>query len=224
MKYSTVLADPPWQESGGGKIKRGADRHYPLMSIEAICALPVSALAEPNAHLYLWATNNFLERAFEVIKAWGFRYVTCVTWGKYDFVTGKMNVGLGQYFRGSSEQLLFAVRGRVPYRINPETQKRAQGRTLVLEPRGEHSAKPAVFRRIIERVSPGPYLELFARERVPGWDAWGNEVESSVTINEGPCTPRVDPESGTNTLRAVAESPTEAPPAADGLASPSKAL
>lgn len=91
----------------------------------------------------------------------------------------RIQKGLGQYFRGASEHLLFGVRGTLPYRTTREG-KRAQGCTLVLEPRGEHSEKPEAFRRVIEHVSPGPYLELFARRRVPGWDAWGNEVDSDV--------------------------------------------
>jgi len=171
-QYGTVLADPPWPERGGGKIKRGADRHYPLMSVEAIKALlvhglPVVEHALPDSHLYLWATNNYLPDAIEVMRAWGFRYVTCITWAKD-------RPGLGQYFRGMTEHLLFGVRGQPPYRIIDG--KRAQGTTLISAPRTEHSVKPAEFHRLIERVSAGPYLELFARRPMEGWDVWGNEV------------------------------------------------
>lgn len=81
-KYKTIYADPPWKESGGGKIKRGADRHYPLMSTKEICELPVWKIADDNCHLYLWTTNNFLQDAFKVIEAWGFTYITCITWMK----------------------------------------------------------------------------------------------------------------------------------------------
>lgn len=179
QRFSTLLADPPWLERGGGQVKRGADRHYPLMSTAAICKLPVHRLADDNAHLYLWVTNNFLPDGLEVMAAWGFRYVTNLAWGKVR--DGKVQQGLGQYFRGSHELLLFGVRGQVPYRTTAEG-KRAQHPTLVLEPRGEHSAKPEVFHRIIEKVSPGPYLELFARREVPGWERWGNEVQSTVAM------------------------------------------
>lgn len=182
-RYVTGLADPPWPERGGGKVKRGADRHYPLMSVRAICELPVARLFRPDAHLYLWATNNYLRAAFDVMEAWGFRYVTCITWGKVK--GGRIQTGLGQYFRGASEHLLFGVRGSLGYRLDPGGARK-QGATLVLEPRGEHSAKPEAFRNVVERVSPGPYLELFARRRVPGWDAWGNEVESSVEMQVHP--------------------------------------
>lgn len=102
-KYKTIYADPPWHESGGGKIKRGADRHYPLMKTTEIESLPVNGLIHPDGcHLYLWATNNHLQDAFKVINAWGFEYITTITWMKD-------RPGLGQYFRGITEHCLFAV-------------------------------------------------------------------------------------------------------------------
>jgi N6-adenosine-specific RNA methylase IME4 len=194
--YGTILADPPWPESGGVKIKRGADRHYPLMKVEAIKALQVngahvSELALPDSHLYLWATNNYLMAAGEVMKAWGYRYVTAITWAK----TGKP--GLGQYFRGRTEHLLFGVRGKVPYRTLP-SGKRAQGTTLVTQPRGKHSEKPEMFHDLIEMVSPGRYIELFARRRPTGvrslfWSVWGNEVTPQLLpdlkVDISPLTP-----------------------------------
>ena len=166
-KYSTIYADPPWPEYGGGKIKRGADRHYSLMSVKDIIAMPVGNIAEDNAHLYLWATNNYLEAAFEVMRAWGFKYKTTITWGKD-------KIGLGQYFRGQTEHCLFGVKGNLPYKI--EDDKRQQGTTLILAPRREHSQKPDEMRAQIEKVSYAPRIELFARETFPGWDCWGNEA------------------------------------------------
>ena len=166
-QYATIYADPPWPERGGGKIKRGADRHYELMSIKEITALPILFIAAENAHLYLWATNNYLHDAMHVMEAWGFRYVTTITWAK-----DKM--GLGQYFRGMTEHCLFGVRGSLPYKLLDG--KRQQGTTLITSPRREHSRKPDDMRVMIERVSYPPYIELFAREKVPGWDAWGKEV------------------------------------------------
>lgn len=167
-KYKTIYADPPWMERGGGVIKRGADKHYPLMSSSAIQELPVRGLAEENCHLYLWVTNNFLPVGLTVMKAWGFRYITCITWAKD-------RIGLGQYYRGQTEQLLFGVKGVLPYRIG-ENGKRAQGSTLITASRKKHSAKPIEARQIIERVSYAPRIELFAREHIDGWDVWGNEV------------------------------------------------
>ena len=171
-KYKTIYADPPWWESGGGKIKRGADRHYPLMKTKDIILMApmIDALAEENCHLYLWATNNHLIDAFDVMEAWGFRYVTMITWVKD-------RVGLGQYFRGLSEHCLFGIKGRLPYKII--NGKRQQGVTAFEEPKTVHSRKPKTMRDMIEKVSYPPYIELFARERFVGWDAWGNEARGN---------------------------------------------
>lgn len=187
MKYRTIYADPPWNESGGGVIKRGADRHYSLMTRAEICALrlclpsqgpgtaelSVRELAEENAHLYLWVTNNKLRDGLAVVEAWGFEYKTLITWAKDRF-------GLGQYYRGQTEHCIFATRGVLPYRTRIEDGKRAQGRTLIDgfdAPRGEHSVKPEVMRKWIESVSHPPYLELFARRKAEGWDSWGDQLE-----------------------------------------------
>lgn len=184
--YACVMADPAWKERGGGQIKRGADRHYPLMSTEAIAALPVSSWAAADAHLYLWVTNNFLEDGLFVMNGWGFRYVTKIDWFKGDIDDQQpveqmddahLQMGIGQYFRGVTESCLFGVRGSLPYRVRPDG-KRAQGRTGFHAPRLEHSVKPEKFRAMVERVSVGPYLELFARRPAAGWDVWGNEVAS----------------------------------------------
>lgn len=167
-KYKTIYADPPWPERGGGKIKCGTDRHYSLMSIKDILALPVKNIADDNAHIYIWVTNNYMQEGLDVMKAWGFNYKTTITWAKDRF-------GLGQYFRGQTEHCLFGVRGVLPYKTIDK--KRQQGTTLITAPRGEHSVKPEEMRQMIERVSYGPFIELFARRRVPGWDAWGNECD-----------------------------------------------
>lgn len=166
-KYQTIYADPPWPEHGGGKIKRGADRHYSLMTVKDIIALPVKEIAEDNSHLYLWATNNYIPAGLEVMKLWGFTYKTIITWGKDKF-------GLGQYFRGQTEHCLFGVRGNLPYKITDG--KRQQGRTLLIAPRREHSQKPDEMREMIEKVSYGPYIELFSRQYFPNWDCWGDQA------------------------------------------------
>lgn len=169
-KYSTIYADPPWPEYGGGRIKRGADAHYSLMSVNAIKALPVPDISADNCHLYLWTTNNYLPDAIDVMRVWGFRYKTCITWGKDKF-------GLGQYYRGQTEHCLFGVRGVLPYKMCDG--KRQQGRTLILAPRREHSRKPDEMRTMIERVSYPPYIELFARAAFPGWSAWGDGIKEA---------------------------------------------
>lgn len=175
MRYPTIMADPPWPEHGGGRIKRGADRHYPLMKVKDIAALPIESWAEDNAHLYLWTTNNYLPSALQVMAAWGFRYVTTVTWMKDRF-------GLGQYYRGITEHCLFGVRGNIPYKTLGG--KRQQGLTGFVAPRTKHSEKPVEMYEMIEKVSPGPYLELFARSYRPDWDVWGNEVEGIDLLGE----------------------------------------
>ncbi len=167
--YHTLLADPPWSEAGGGKIRRGADRHYSLMKTRDIVSLGalIKRLSTADCHLYLWTTNNHLPDALEVMAAWGFKYKTMITWVKDRF-------GLGQYFRGITEHCLFGVCGVLPYKI--KDGKRQQGVTVIQAPKTGHSIKPTEMYNMIERVSYPPYIELFARTEHPGWDSWGNEV------------------------------------------------
>ncbi len=175
-KYQIIYADPPWAEYGGGKIKRGADKHYPLMKTEDIINLPVLQLSDNNAHLYLWVTNNKLPDGLQVMKAWGFCYKTIISWQKDRF-------GLGQYFRGNTEHCLFGVKGMLPYKIIEG--KRQQGVTGFNAKRTEHSVKPLEMRNMIGKVSDRDgyrKLELFARSKNPGWDIWGNEIESSIEL------------------------------------------
>lgn len=171
MKYKTIYADPPWPEHGGGKIKRGADRHYPLMSLKEIQALPIQDLADENCHLYLWTTNNYLYEALGIMKSWAFRYITTITWAKD-------RVGLGQYYRGQTEHCLFGIKGNLPYRMNG--RKRIQGVTLINAKRRKHSQKPDEMRLMIMKVSHPPYLELFARERWKHWSSWGMETPDTI--------------------------------------------
>lgn len=173
QQYKTIYIDPPWPEKGGGRIRRGADRHYDLMSIAEIEALPIKKLIAPDGcHLYMWVTNNFLQQAFKLIAAWGFEYITIITWQKDRF-------GLGQYYRGITEHCVFAsTKKRLPYKtING---KRAQGVTGFYEAKTVHSRKPATMREMIEKVSYEPRIELFAREQFNGWDCWGNELKEGA--------------------------------------------
>ena len=170
QQYKTIYADPPWAEYGGGKIKRGADRHYPLMKTKAIMDLPVNELTHSDGcHLYMWVTNNFLSDGLKVIDSWGFRYITNIVWVKDRF-------GLGQYFRGQHELCLFGVKKGfvLPYKIK-ENGKRGQCPTIFYAKRGKHSQKPHSMYNIIETVSHAPRIELFARNTKFGWDNWGNE-------------------------------------------------
>lgn len=166
-QYPTIYADPPW--SYANSASRGAaENHYPTMSLEAISALPVNELAAENAHLHLWTTNGFLKESFHVIESWGFRYKSCFVWVKDE-------IGMGNYWRVSHEFLMLGVRGRLTF----------EDRTLAswtLAPRTIHSRKPGVIRRMIEKASPGPYLELFGREALPDsrWTVFGNQVEPQL--------------------------------------------
>ena len=122
MKYKTIYCDPPWPEIGGGQIKRGADRHYKIMSIKEIMNMKefIESLSEDNCHLYMWTTNNYLKDAIAIMEYWGFKYKTTITWLKDRF-------GLGQYFRGITEHCLFGVKGNLPYKTLND--KRQQGVT-----------------------------------------------------------------------------------------------
>ena len=185
--YKTIYADPPWSEVGGGAIKRGADRHYHVMRTKDICRVPVWDISSTHSHLYLWVTNNYFQDGLKVMEAWGFRYVTMITWVKAEkdlYDNYKLqNPGLGQYYRGLTEHCLFGVKGRLPYKT--KDGKRQQGCTALLAPRTKkHSQKPEEMRDMIERVSYPPYVELFARKPSPGWDVWGNEVDSAEILTD----------------------------------------
>jgi N6-adenosine-specific RNA methylase IME4 len=165
--FHTILADPPWDILQQGS--RGAVRHYPLMTVEQIAALPVPNLTASDAHLWLWVTNATLFAGRAVMESWGFTYRSMLTWVK-------PGLGLGSYYlRNNTEHLLFGTRGKAPilFRAQP---------TWLFAPRQEHSHKPEEQYAVIERCSPGPYLELFARRKRPGWHAWGNEIESDVAL------------------------------------------
>lgn len=173
-KYKTIYIDPPWEERGGGKIKRGADKHYKLMSIKEIAELPIKRLADENGcHLYMWVTNNFLQKGFELLKTWGFEYITLITWQKD-------RIGLGQYYRGITEHCIFAsTKKRLPYKLEfhiDGSVTRCQGVTGFYEAKTIHSRKPVQMREMIEKVSYAPRIELFARQQFDRWDCWGDEA------------------------------------------------
>jgi len=169
-RYKTVLADPPWMETGGGRIKRGADKHYSLMKMDEIIEYMKKIPFNENCHLYLWVTNNFLEKGLEVIKRLGFKYKTNIVWVKD-------RIGLGQYFRGQHELLLFGVKGNLPYKhsTNPSRSCCVES-TVISAKRKNHSQKPMEQYNKIESTSYSPYLEVFARDKREGWDALGDEL------------------------------------------------
>jgi|GEM_PF-866481 len=166
-RYPTIYADPPWAYDNEAS-RAAAVNHYVTMSVAEICREPVRELAEQNAHLHLWTTNGFLRQAFEVIDAWGFEFKSCLVWVKDA-------IGMGNYWRVSHEFLLLGVRGSLTFRDRSIS-------SWVQAPRTVHSRKPGRIRVLIERVSPGPYLELYGREELPdsAWTVFGNQVEKRL--------------------------------------------
>ena len=135
--------------------------------------MPVESLAADDAHCYIWAMNGNIDEALEVMKAWGFRYIT-----KIDWIKPKM--GIGNYWRNASEVCLFGVRGKLPPKC------RTQINWFIDYPNTRaHSQKPRMFISMLENVSSGPYLELFCRKRPASrepWDCWGDQTEGGADI------------------------------------------
>ncbi len=165
-QYATILIDPPWSwDDEGDADQLGRARPtYATLSKDQLLSLPLPDLSDVDCHLYLWITNRSLPKGFDLIERWGFRYVTMLTWPKPSF-------GLGNYFRGQTEHVLFGVRGsQMLLRKDASTLLPTWGRG-----KGGHSSKPPEFYDFIESCSPGPYLEMFSRVRRDGWSSWGED-------------------------------------------------
>ena len=164
--FPTIVLDPPWDWGDEGDCDQlgRARPTYGTMPLEKLLELPVDKLADEDCHLYLWITNRSLPKGFLLLERWGFRYITMLTWCKPSF-------GMGNYFRGSTEHVLFGVRGSQPL-------KRKDIGTWFSAPRGPlgHSSKPVEFYDLVESCSPGPYLEMFARGNRDGWVSWGADA------------------------------------------------
>ena len=165
QRYAAIVIDPPWDWGDEGDADQfgRARPTYGTMSIGDLAALPVGDYAAANAHLYLWITNRSLPKGFTLLDAWGFRYVTALTWCKPSF-------GMGNYYRGQTEHVLFGVRGSLPL------LRRDRGTCFTAPRPPRHSAKPDAFYELVEECSPGPWLEMFCRSPRPGWAAWGAEA------------------------------------------------
>lgn len=167
MKYKTILLDPPWNERGAGKIKRGANKHYNLMTLNEIktyLQINLHNKINDDAHCYMWVTNNFLKDGLDLLEWLGFRYITNICWAKN-------SIGLGQYFRGQHELCLFGVKGKLPSQAKPRNVS-----SLITASKRKHSQKPLQMYTNIERTTPGPRVELFSRHKREGWDVIGNEA------------------------------------------------
>lgn len=170
------MADPPWHVAAGPPWASGGKTRpltYPTMSVEEIAGLPVRDLAEKSAHLYIWTINAYVEDTYEIARLWGFRPSTLMVWCKTP-----NGIGLGGTYSPTTEYVLFCRRGVCPAKKRVDT-------TWWHWPRGAHSAKPDAFLDLVEQVSPGPYLELFARRQRLGWDTWGNEALCHVDLQAG---------------------------------------
>jgi site-specific DNA-methyltransferase (adenine-specific) len=181
MNYDVILADPPWKfryyNEETTDEKGAAQKHYDLMELEEICALPIGELGADNSLLFLWVTWPMLPKAFEVMKAWNYTYRTLgFVWVKANPTGFGFFTGLGYYTRSNSEPCLIGGRGFLPRQTATVSQ-------LIYAPIREHSRKPEDTYRKIERLYPDHrYLELFARRKREGWDSWGNEIESDLEI------------------------------------------
>jgi N6-adenosine-specific RNA methylase IME4 len=160
-RYRTIVADPPWR-FGSAATKADARKHYETMALDDICALPIADFAEDDAHLWLWVLNGMVEEGYRVVREWGFSPLTLVTWCK-------PQPGVGYYLRNNTEHCILASRGK------PMVPEHKPTSTWFKWPRGAHSAKPDAFYDLVETVSPGPYVELFARRARFGWDYWGDQ-------------------------------------------------
>jgi N6-adenosine-specific RNA methylase IME4 len=180
-KYRTIVADPPWHvtrlaspgaEGFGTQSAplRSVALPYPTMTVDEIADLPVREMVDRSAHLYVWTINAYVEDTYEIARLWGFRPSALLTWCKTP-----MGIGPGGTFSQTTEHVLFARRGicKAAERVDS---------TWWQWPRGGHSRKPDAFLDLVERISPEPRLEMFARRQRLGWDTWGNEALNHVEI------------------------------------------
>lgn len=176
IKFGTVLADPPWQfQNRTGKMAPEHKRlnRYPTMSLQEIKDLPVEAIVNNTAHLYLWVPNALIPDGLSVMSHWGFTYKTNLIWYKVRKDGGPDRRGVGFYFRNVTEVILFGVRGKNARTLNPGRSQE----NIITSQKREHSRKPDEQYSIIESCSSGPFLEMFARGPRDGWFGWGNQAE-----------------------------------------------
>jgi site-specific DNA-methyltransferase (adenine-specific) len=180
-KYNIIYADPPWsyrdKRDKHTRLCGGASVHYKTMDIGDIKRLPIAHIADENCMLFLWATFPNLSEALEVIKAWGFKYKTLgFSWIKTNPKNGKPFFGIGYYTKSNCEVCLIGVKGKPIKKSNSIS-------SVIISPREKHSKKPDVVRdKIVELCGDVPRIELFARERKDGWDAFGNEIDETIKL------------------------------------------
>jgi len=171
-QYQVIYIDPPWRYEFSKSNSREIENQYPTMELEDIKALPIGKLAAADSIIFMWATSPKLEGAFEVLNAYGFKYVTSAVWDK-------IKIGMGYYFRGRHELLLVGKKGNLPV---PTPKNRVS--SVIEIPRGKHSKKPVEFYSIIEKMYPtATKIEIFSRIKREGWDTWGLE-EGTLKLPE----------------------------------------
>jgi N6-adenosine-specific RNA methylase IME4 len=168
-KFGTIYADPPWLY-GNQATRSSTGNHYDGMTISEIAALPIKELVSENAHLHLWTTNGFIFECKAIMEAWGFEYKSCFVWVKPE-------LGIGNYWRLSHEFMLFGLRGKAPFQDHSL-------KSWLEHERGQHSAKPEAIRKMVEKASVGPRLELFGRRVADGWTVWGNQISRGMFDTE----------------------------------------
>jgi N6-adenosine-specific RNA methylase IME4 len=188
-KFRCIVADPPWEYEGfasdptSGRNLSDKDRRpikvealpYQSMTVEEICALPVGKIVYPDCRLFLWTTNRYLPSAFRVMAEWGFRYKQTLVWRK----TGNPSPFGGSVAPNHAEFLIVGTRGNVP------VLSRAKSSVIDAPAQRRHSRKPEAFQDMVELVSPGPRLELFARRIRPGWICWGDQLGGTSCASPG---------------------------------------
>jgi N6-adenosine-specific RNA methylase IME4 len=169
-KYNIIYADPPWRYQGQ-MMNSSVTDHYSVMTIDDIANLPVKNISDDNCVLFMWVTLPKLNEFMRVVEGWGFKYkTTAFVWVKKNKVSNSFFMGLGRWTRANPEICILATKGKISRRSNSVRQ-------LQIFPIGEHSKKPNEFRDLItELVGNLPRIELFARQKTPDWDVWGNEV------------------------------------------------
>ena len=181
-KYQIIYADPPWVYKVYSKKGQthSAEAHYPTMTLADIHALPVDKLADDNCILFMWTTIPLLRDCFSVMESWGFTYKTVAfVWVKQNRKSDSLFWGMGHWTRSNAELCMLATKGH--------PKRRSAGvHQVIISHIENHSKKPDEARkRIVELVGDLPRIELFAREKTPGWDVWGNEVDCDILLMGG---------------------------------------
>jgi len=187
MKYQIIYADPPWNfgnrmySSNKQDHHRAITRAYPVLRTSDICKFPVSEITDNDCACFMWVADAFIPDALEVMKAWGFRYKTVAfVWQKKE-KSGKQTCYMGQWTMKNCELVLFGTKGRMTQYLKSRRVRQLQE---AVRERTIHSRKPLIIQsKIVEMFGDLPRIELFARQKVDGWDCWGNEVESDVVLS-----------------------------------------